>query len=66
MEPRVHNARQLLATALAHREVQRTRELIREKLFTRKVHLIIRTILLGLVMVLLSEINILLAILIGL
>ena len=73
MENRVNNARQLLAIALTHRENQRARELIREKLFIRKVHLTTRTFLLGLVMVLLSEINIfrattlfLLAILIGL
>ena len=73
MEYRVKSARQLLAVALAHREIQRTREQIREKLFIRNVHFANRTFLLGLVMVLLSEINILwattlflLAILIGL
>ena len=69
----MNSARQLLAVALTHWQIQRTRELIREKLFIRKVHLATRTFLLGLVMVLLSEINILrattlflLAILIGL
>ena len=59
MENRVNIARQLLAVALTHREIQRTRELIREKIFIRKIHLATRTFLLGLVMVLLSEINIL-------
>ena len=54
---RINNARQLLTVAMTHREILRTRYLVREKLFVRKIHLVTRTFLLGLMMVLLSELN---------
>ena len=56
---RVNGARQLLSIAITEREILRIRNLYLERFFCRKIHLIARSFILGLVMCLVSEINVL-------
>ena len=56
---RVNRARQLLSIAITEREILRVRDLYLERFFCRKTHLIARSFILGLVMRLVSEINVL-------
>ena len=56
---RLNGARQLLGLAITEREIFRIRDLYIERIFCRKIYLISRCFILGLVMCLISEINVL-------
>ena len=56
---RENEARQLLDLAITEREIFRIRDLYLERIFCRKIYLIARCFILGLVMCLVSEINVL-------
>ena len=56
---RLNGARQLLGLAITEREIFRIRDLYLERIFCRKIYLIARCFILGLVMCLISEINVL-------
>ena len=56
---RLNGARELLGLAINEREIFRIRDLFLERIFCRKIHLISKCFILGLVMCLISEINIL-------
>ena len=56
---RLNGARQLLGLAITEREIFRIRDLYIERIFCRKIYLISKCFILGLVMCLISEINVL-------
>ena len=56
---RINGARELLGLAIHEREIIRIRDLFLERIFCRKVLLVSKCFILGLVMCLISEINIL-------
>ena len=56
---RLNGARELLGLAINEREIFRIRDLFLERIFCRKIYLISKCFILGLVMCLISEINIL-------
>ena len=56
---RLNGARQLLGLAITEREIFRIRDLYLERIFCIKIYLIARCFILGLVMCLVSEINVL-------
>ena len=56
---RLNGARQLLGLAITEREIYRIRDLYIERIFCRKICLIAKCFILGLMMCLMSEINIL-------
>ena len=56
---RLNGARQLLGLAITEREIYRVRDLYRERIFCRKICLTAKCFILGLMMCLMSEINVL-------
>ena len=56
---RINGARELLGLAINEREIFRIRDLFLERIFCRKILLISKFLILGLVMCLISELNIL-------
>ena len=56
---RLNGARQLLGLAITEREIYRIRDLYRERIFCRKICLTAKCFILGLMMCLMSEINVL-------
>ena len=56
---RLNGARQLLGLAITEREIYRIRDIYIERIFCRKICLISKCFILGLMMCLMSEINVL-------
>ena len=56
---RLNGARQLLGLAITEREIYRIRYLYRERIFCRKICLTAKCFILGVVMCLMSDINVL-------
>ena len=56
---RINGARELLGLAIYERDIIRIRDLFLERIYCRKILLVSKTFVLGLVMCLISELNIL-------
>ena len=59
MNNRINGARELLGLAIYERDIIRIRDLFLERIYCRKILLVSKTFVLGLVMCLISELNIL-------